>query len=292
MLSNPLIIGKNGQLGRALSELMPKANAVGSKELDLTLIELIPETLARYKPTAIFNAAAYTAVDKAEEEEPVAHLVNAEAPAVMAHYCKKMNIPFIHYSTDYVFDGKGESHWKEDDTPNPLNAYGRSKLKGEELVMASGADAMVFRTSWVFDAFGKNFVNTMFRLGKAHEELAIVSDQFGRPTYAPHLAEASLQAVKNAASSARFPTGVYHLSGGGDFVSWRDFAEAIFAEYDGELTVKLVNEMLTKDYPTPAKRPLNSRLDCAKAKAILGIEMPDWREGLKAAIELIEAQEA
>ena len=281
MLRNPLILGKNGQLGRALAELLPDATALDSKELDLTLIEMIPETLARHKPSIIFNAAAYTAVDKAEEEEPIAHLVNAEAPAVMAAYCKVKEIPLIHYSTDYVFDGSGSEPWREDQTPAPLNAYGRSKLKGEELMMASGGDAMIFRTSWVYDAQGQNFLNTMLRLGAEREELAIVSDQIGRPTYAPHLAKMSLQAVENAAQSARFPTGIYHLTGGGDFASWKEFAEVIFEAYEGELAIQKVKAQATKDYPTPAKRPLNSRLDCSKAHNILGIEMPDWREGLK-----------
>lgn len=281
ILNNPLIIGKGGQLGNAMMDLLPDANAIGIDDLDLTKIDIIPEVMESYKPSIIFNTAAHTAVDKAEEEEPLAHLINAEAPAVMAAFCKVENIPFIHYSTDYVFDGSGEQAWKEGDEPNPLNAYGRSKLRGEEMVMASGVDTMIFRTSWVYDAHGKNFLNTMLRLGKEREELSIVSDQVGCPTYAPHLAKYSLQAVQNVANSATcFPTGIYHLGGGGEPVSWYDFAKAIFSEYEGDLSVKSVTRSLTKDYPTPAQRPLNSRLDCSKAKNILGIEMPDWRDGL------------
>jgi len=280
MLSNPLIIGKGGQLGNALAELLPQANAIGRAELDLSLIELIPETISSFKPSIVLNAAAYTAVDKAEEEEPLAHLINAEAPAVMAAFCAVKNIPFIHYSTDYVFDGSGDEPWSEDDATNPLSAYGRSKLEGEKNILATQADAMVFRTSWVYDAHGKNFLNTMLRLAGEREELSVVHDQIGCPTYAPHLAKASLEAIENAAQSARFPSGVYHLGGGGEAASWYDFAEAIFAAYEGELKIKQVKRILTRDYPTPATRPLNSRLNCSKAKNILGIEMPDWRDGL------------
>lgn len=287
MLSNPLIIGKNGQLGRALAELMPEANAIGMDELDLTLIEMIPETIASYRPSIVFNAAAYTAVDKAEEEEPMAHLINAEAPAVVAALCSVKDIPLIHYSTDYVFNGSGKDPWSEDNTADPINAYGRGKLRGEDLIVKSEADYMIFRTSWVYDAHGKNFVTTMLRLAKEREELTVVNDQIGRPTYAPHLAAASLQAVKNASNSARFPSGIYHLSGGGEDISWHDFAEAIFAEYKGELKVEKVNRILTSDYPLVAERPLNSRLDCSKAKDILGIEMPHWRDGLKECLKEI-----
>ena len=289
MLNNPLIIGKNGQLGRALVQLMPHANAIDSDELDLTLIELIPQTIASFKPTIVFNAAAYTAVDKAEEEEPMAHLINAEAPAVMAALCAVKKIPLVHYSTDYVFNGKGDEAWSEDNTADPLNAYGHGKLRGEDLIVKSDADHMIFRTSWVYDAYGKNFVNTMLRLAKEREELSVVNDQIGCPTYAPHLAAASLKAVENAAKSARFPSGIYHLGGGGEPVSWHGFAEAIFEAYEGDLKIEKVNPILTRDYPTPAKRPLNSRLNCSKAEDILGIEMPDWRDGLDECLKELKA---
>lgn len=281
MLSQPLITGANGQLGRALQALMPQAVALNRQQLDLSLIELIPETLAVHKPSIIFNAAAYTAVDKAEEETVMAHLINAEAPAVMAAYCKAKSIPLVHYSTDYVFDGSGEQPHQETNTPAPLNVYGQSKLKGEEYILQSGIDALIFRTSWVYDAQGKNFLNTMLRLAKEREALSVVGDQIGRPSYAPHLAKLSLQAVENAARSARFPSGVYHLTGTGEFTSWHGFAEAIFDAYAGELAVKQVTAIPTAQYPTPATRPINSRLDCSKAKNILGVEMPDWKDGLK-----------
>lgn len=278
----PLIIGYGGQLGNALAELLPQAMALTQNDLDLTHIDRIPETLAQHHPDIIFNAAAYTAVDRAEEEEAIAHLVNAEAPAVMAAYCAAKGIPFVHYSTDYVYDGSGE-HDRDESTPTaPLNAYGRSKLKGDEMVLASGAKALIFRTSWVYDAFGKNFLNTMLRLGKEREELSVVHDQIGRPTYAPHLAKASLQ----AAEGKDFQGGVYHLTGSGEAASWHDFAEAIFKEYQGELAVKTVKRLLTVEYPTPATRPLNSRLSCAKAKKHLGIAMPDWRDGLTECLQV------
>ena len=276
-----LITGKGGQLATALAELLPKATVLGIEEMNLTRIDHIPEILEEHHPQVIINAAAYTAVDKAEEEEPLATIVNAEAPAVVAAFCKAKDIPFLHYSTDYVFSGEGENEWNEEDEPEPINAYGRGKLRGEELVLATHAKALIFRTSWVYDAHGKNFVNTMLRMGKEREELSVVHDQIGRPTYAPHLAAASLEALENALQSLHFPTGIYHLSGGGEAVSWHDFATAIFDGYDGELKVKNVKRILTHDYPTPAPRPHNSRLDCSKAKEILGVEMPDWREGLQ-----------
>lgn len=279
-LDDALIIGKNGQLGSALAKLMPNATALDSRELDLTLIEMIPERIASYKPSIVFNAAAYTAVDKAEGEEPIAHLVNAEAPAVIAAYCNTQGIPLIHYSTDYVFDGRGEEPWTEEHTPSPNNAYGRSKLKGEEMIEELSDKYLIFRTSWVYDAKGKNFFTTILRLGKEREELVVVDDQMGCPTYAPHLAEYSLKAVKNALQSARFPSGIYHMAGGGDPISWHGFAEAIFEAYSGELKVTNVKAILTSDYPTEAERPLNSRMDCNKAESILGAVMPDWKEGL------------
>ena len=288
MLSRPLILGKNGQLGRALADLMPQAKLMGRDELDFSLIELIPENIAFHKPSIVFNASAYTHVDKAEEEEPLAHLINAEAPAVIAAYCAVKGIPFIHYSTDYVFDGSGEEPWSEHNTPDPVNAYGHSKLNGEEMVLKTNVDAMIFRASWVYDAQGNNFVNTMLRLGKEREELGVVDDQIGGPTYAPHLAAASLLAVENAARSARFPTGIYHLGGCGEPISWHGFAEAIFEEYSGELAIKNVKAIPTSEYRTLAERPLNSRLNCSKAKTILGVEMPDWRDGLKECMKEIE----
>ncbi len=277
-----LIIGSNGQVGHALMELAENAIGVTRQEIDLEKIQFFPQE-SGLRPSAIINAAAYTAVDKAEEEEIRAHQINAIAPGILAAYCKDQGIPFVHYSTDYVFDGSGDTYWKETDPVNPLSAYGRTKLAGERKIAEVGGDYLIFRTSWVYDETGKNFLNTMLRLGGEREELRVVNDQTGAPTYARHLAVATLQALKNAQKAPRFPSGVYHLSAGGK-TTWHGFAEAIFSEAK-EMKVKKVIGIPSSEYPTPAKRPLNSRLDCSKAAQVLGVTLPDWRQGLKECME-------
>jgi dTDP-4-dehydrorhamnose reductase len=178
-----------------------------------------------------------------------------------------------------VFDGSGTKPWQETDATAPLNAYGRSKREGEERIEAVGGKYLIFRTSWVYDETGKNFLNTMLRLGAERDELKVVNDQFGAPTYARHLAVATLQALENANNSAAFPSGIYHLCGGGQ-TSWAGFAEQIFHLSHLDKEVKVYG-IPASSYPTPAKRPYNSRLDCSKAQQILGVALPDWREGLR-----------
>lgn len=292
MTSPLLIIGSNGQVGRALMALAENAIGVTRQEIDLEKIEFFPQE-SGLRPSAIINAAAYTAVDKAEEEEIRAHQINAIAPAILAQYCKERDIPFIHYSTDYVFDGSGSEPWKETDVPNPLSAYGRTKREGERRIAEIGGKYLIFRTSWVYDETGKNFLNTMLRLGAEREELRVVNDQFGAPTYARHLAQATLTALENAQKAPRFPSGIYHLCGGGE-TTWAGFAEKIFGllTEQGEAQSGRGNEargkpppqikgIPTSDYPTPAIRPKNSRLDCGKAKDVLGVALPHWEEGLR-----------
>jgi dTDP-4-dehydrorhamnose reductase len=282
-----LVLGAGGQVGRALMDRVDNAIGLTRKECDLTSPEQITQVLASYKPGAVINAAAYTAVDQAESEESRAHLINAQAPAVMAAYCKSAGIPFVHFSTDYVFDGSGEEAWHETDEPSPLNAYGRTKRAGEKLVQDSGGSHLIFRTSWVYDAEGKNFLNTMLRLGAEREELKVVDDQFGAPTFAPHLAAAALEALGKAQQSPRFPSGIYHLCGGGE-TNWMNFAKQIFAEgYKRGLKLKVltVQGIPTEAYPTSAKRPYNSRLDCSKARDVLGVALPHWELGLRECME-------
>lgn len=293
-----LVFGKHGQVGRALQALMPEGNHFASREqVDLSKPETLKEYILKTKPSAIINAAAYTKVDKAEEEEALAYSVNAQSPAVMAEAAKELDIPFIHISTDYVFNGEGTKPWTEEDKTAPQNAYGRTKRAGEEKIEKIGGMYFIFRTSWVFDSIGPNFLVTMLRLAKEREELRVVSDQVGAPTYAPHLAAALLSSFqRKLESSAKVSldssfrwndvSGIYHLCNQGE-TNWHGFAEAIFTEARAkgmELKVEHVLPIASSAYPTPAKRPHNSRMDCSKAKRNLGIELPTWEEGLKAAI--------
>lgn len=282
-----LIIGAQGQVGSALMALCENAIGVTRKEIDLENLDFFSHENAGMKPSAIINAAAYTAVDKAEAEEIKAHQVNAVAPSMLAAYCKLHDIPFIHYSTDYVFDGTGAAPWHEEDMTSPNNAYGRSKLAGERRIAAIGGKYLIFRTSWVYDETGKNFLNTMLRLGAERDELRIVNDQWGAPTYARHLAEATLQALENASQSPRFPSGIYHLCGGGE-TNWHHFARQIFSlarKQKLPLQINNLQGIATEEYPTPAMRPKNSRLNCDKANQVLGVRLPHWEEALEECME-------
>ncbi len=282
-----LIIGAKGQLGRALMEHCDHAIGVGREELNLETLSYFPQEVAGIVPAAIINAAAYTAVDKAEEEEIKAHQVNAVAPALLANYCAGQRIPFVHFSTDYVFDGSGAARWHEEDITAPLNAYGRSKLAGEKRVAEAGGKYLIFRTSWVYDETGKNFLNTMLRLGAERESLKVVNDQFGAPTYARHLAIAALEALENASHSPRFPSGIYHLCGGGE-THWQHFAEQIFSlarKHHQPLKVHAIEGIPSEAYPTPAARPRNSCLNCDKAYQVLGVKLPHWEEALEECME-------
>lgn len=277
-----LIFGANGQIGRALNQLAEgDVVALGRDEADLSKPESLRQVIVDINPTQLINAAAYTAVDKAEEEEALATLINGDAPGVMAEEAAKRGIPFVHYSTDYVFDGSGKRPWKEDDATAPLNAYGRSKLAGEKAVAAAGGEYLIFRISWVYDAYGKNFLNTMLRLGKDRETMKVVADQFGAPCYAPHIAQATLDILAQPITP-----GIYHMANQG-VTTWHGFATEIFAEAKQrgvELAVKEVLPIPASEYPTPAARPQNSRLDCSKLQATFGITLPAWEEGVKEAM--------
>lgn len=284
-----LVFGANGQVGQALGASLDDVIMLGREEADFSKPETLPGVIAGINPSYIINAAAYTAVDKAEEEEALATIINGEAPGVLAAEAAKRGIPFVHYSTDYVYDGTGDQPRKETVPTAPLNAYGRSKLAGEKAVQAAGGAYLIFRTSWVYDAFGKNFLKTMLKLGADRETLRVISDQVGAPSYAPHLAEATLEVLEEACSMREFPAGIYHLVNSGE-TSWHGFAEAIFAEARArgmEMRVQTVEPIPTTEYPTPAKRPLNSRLDCTKLEETFGLKLPDWREGLREAMEIL-----
>jgi dTDP-4-dehydrorhamnose reductase len=278
-----LVLGAGGQLGRALmKKLGARGIGLTRAEADLGKPETLLGVLDGYSPEAVINAAAYTQVDRAEEEEQLAFCINGEAPGVIARWCAIKQVPFVHFSTDYVFDGSGSDPWLEEDPPSPLNAYGRSKLIGENLVEAAGGQWMILRTSWVYDAVGHNFFTTMLRLGKEREALRVVNDQYGAPTYAPHLAAEALQVLDRAVDLVEFPSDIYHLCGAGE-TTWSEFAGSIFAaarERGLELKVKTVEPIATADYPTPAQRPLNSRLDTSRIHDELSVQMPHWQVGL------------
>ncbi|MEW9917985.1 dTDP-4-dehydrorhamnose reductase [Marimonas sp. MJW-29] len=272
---NILVLGKTGQVARELA-LLPGTACIGRDEADLRVPEQCSSAIHAHVPSAVINAAAYTAVDKAEEEEALATLINADAPGVMARACGSLNIPFVQISTDYVFAGDGERPWKPDDPTGPLGAYGRSKLKGEEKVRAAGGTHAILRTSWVVSAHGNNFVKTMLRLGAERETLNVVADQIGGPTAARDIARAC-HGICEALRTSPEKSGTYHFSGAPD-CSWADFAREIFGQ--AGLTCQ-VNDIPSSDYPTPARRPLNSRMDCTATEAAFGIGRPDWRASLK-----------
>lgn len=284
-----LIFGAGGQVGSALKNILgDRAIALTREEADFTKPELLEALISTINPLAIINASAYTQVDKAEEEETIAYAVNATAPEVLARISAKAGIPFVHYSTDYVFSGDKEGTWTEEDPTTPLNAYGRTKLAGEEKISACGGKWLIFRTSWVYDASGRNFLNTMLRLGAEREALKVVGDQHGAPTYAPALAKATIDALKHASALADFPSGIYHLGGSGT-TTWHGFAEAIFAaarKKGAALKIHTVDAIPGSAYPTPATRPANSQLNCNKAKRLLNVSLPDWQESLNECMEL------
>ena len=274
-----LVFGKTGQVATELARLAPEATFLGREDADLCEPAACADAIRRYAPTAVINAAAYTAVDQAEQEEDLAHQINAIAPAAMARACTDMGIPLIHISTDYVFDGSGQEPHAPTDPVSPQNAYGRSKLAGERAIFEAGGAHGILRTSWVFSAHGANFVKTMLRLSETRDSLSIVNDQIGGPTAAADIAAACLSMARQIAAEPG-KTGLYHFSGTPD-ASWKEFAEAIFDMAGRTVTVTGIP---TADYPTPAIRPLNSRLDCAATETVFGLTRPDWRTGLAAVL--------
>ncbi len=280
-----MVFGRTGQVAMELARLVPEAVFLGRAQADLSDPAACSDAIRAHGPRAVINAAAYTAVDRAEDQETLATCINSAAPGAMARACAGLGIPFVHISTDYVFDGGGTAAWRPDDPTAPQNAYGRSKCAGEEAVRASGAIHAILRTSWVFSAHGANFVKTMLRLSETRDALGVVEDQIGGPTPAADIARACL-AIADQLSSDPGKSGTYHFSGAPD-ISWKGFAEAIFAETGKQVTI---TGLPTTDYPTPAVRPLNSRLDCHSTRDVFGIERPDWRAGLRACLEYLNSR--
>ena len=270
-----LVFGRSGQVATELARLAPEAWFLGRDEVDLSDASNCAAAILAAQPTAIINAAAHTAVDRAESEPELAHAVNAEAPFVMARAAARLGVPFLHISTDYVFDGSGERPWQESDPTGPLGVYGASKLAGERGVARAGGQWAVLRTSWVFSAHGANFVKTMMRLGAEREELRVVADQNGGPTPAADIASACLTMISAMREDAS-RGGIYHFAGAPD-TSWAGFAREIM---DQAGLACRVDDIASSDYPTPARRPGNSRLDCSAIARDFGIARPDWRAGL------------
>ncbi|MEM1100067.1 MAG: dTDP-4-dehydrorhamnose reductase [Pseudomonadota bacterium] len=278
-----LVFGASGQVARALAAsggFQASTELLGRDRVDLMVpgrgAAALAAFAARHPGGAVINAAAYTAVDQAETDADAAHRLNAEAPGELARAAAAHGLPFLHISTDYVFDGSGEAPWPVDGRISPLNAYGRTKAAGEAAVRAAGGAHAILRTSWVFSAHGTNFVKTMLRLGAARDTLSIVADQVGGPTHATAIAGAARAMVAGLAADPSL-SGTYHFAGAPD-VSWAGFAEAIFAAAG---LACAVTPIPSADYPTPAARPRNSRLECRATEAAFGIARPDWRVGLR-----------
>lgn len=276
-----LLLGQNGQVARCVQARAARLGSslivAGREAVDLARPDLARPILEKlsHDATAIINATAYTAVDKAEEEPDRARAVNTDAPAMIAALAADRGIPFVHVSTDYVFDGSGDVPHRPDDPTNPLGIYGRTKRDGEDAVREVGGTYVILRTSWVFSEHGSNFVRTMLRLGSERDKLRVVDDQVGGPTAAADIASALLHIASHLIREP-LASGTYHLSGAPD-VSWAAFAREIMAKSGLPCEIEPIT---TSEYPTPAPRPLNSRLDCTTSHETFGIARPDWRTGL------------
>ena len=291
-----LIVGNAGQLGRELEQIFAGVGpivAVDKESVDLADPDQTRELVRRAAPDLILNAAAYTAVDRAESEMALAHAINALAPRVLAEEAAERNALLVHYSTDYVFNGAKPEPWTEDDAPAPLNVYGASKLAGEHAIQNSRARHLIFRTSWVYGPHGSNFLLTMLRLARERDKLSIVDDQIGAPTTSIQLARAT-HAIVAGVLAGRFGdaqswSGLYHMTCGGS-VSWFSFAQAIFARASQHLGFKAPElvPIATKDYPTPAARPRNSVLSNEKLHARFGVQLSHWESALDEVMERLQ----
>ena len=289
-----LLLGAGGQLGQELSNSFAGTGeliALDRHTANLTSEEQLRSAIHAANPDVILNAAAYTAVDRAESEPEVAYAVNAHAPRVMAEEAARRNALLVHYSTDYVFDGAKDGPWSEEDAPDPLNTYGASKLAGEKAIHEAGGKYLIFRTSWVYAPHGRNFLLTMLRLGQERDRLSIVDDQIGAPTTAAALAQATRTIVDDILAS-RFGAadqwaGLYHMSCAGH-TSWHGFAEDIFTRAEElDLLERVRPQVLpipSSEYPTPAERPTNSILSNQKLHQVFGVQLPDWQSALQAAL--------
>jgi dTDP-4-dehydrorhamnose reductase len=285
------VTGLRGQVVSAMTARTSKDVEIvnfGRPEFELGQRDAVFNSLKNFRGDAIINAAAYTAVDKAESEPDVAMRINAEGAGFVAEAAAALNLPLIHLSTDYVFDGKLSRPYLEDDPTGPTGVYGRSKLEGERRIAATHTNHVILRTAWIYSPYSSNFVKTMLRIGETREEVGVVSDQIGNPTSALDIADAlfviSRRLIADKSSELR---GVFHVTGQGG-VSWADFAGAVFeAAYRHGRHETKVKSILTSDYPTPAQRPANSRLDTAKLKSIYGVSLPHWRPSVEDCVQVL-----
>lgn len=292
-----LLLGKTGQVGGALTPLLRQlagSNAdeavvtLGRADVDLSDAAALAQAVQRVQPSLIVNAAAHTAVDRAETEPDIAFAINAIAPGVLAQQAAKLNALLVHYSTDYVFDGSQRTPYRESDPTHPLGVYGESKLAGEQAVQDSGCRHLLLRTSWVYDSTGRNFLTTMLRLAKQHGKLRVVGDQHGSPTSAAMIAEASLQLIRSMLNQPAMQGGLYHLTAQGQ-TTWHGFAQAIMHKAGLDIPIEAIT---TADYPTPAKRPAYSVLDSSKLQREFNYRLPDWQQALDALPALSSQQAA
>lgn len=295
---NILLLGRDGQVGWQLQRsLAPHGNVVASSraECDLADLDQVRAVVRRVQPRVIVNAAAYTAVDKAESETVLADRINGAAPGLLAAEAAALGALLVHYSTDYVFDGEKASPYVEGDATNPQSVYGSSKLAGEQAIGATGCKALVFRTSWVFGARGGNFVKTILRLGRDKESLNVVDDQVGSPTPAALIATVTgiaLAMLRQGQALGEGEQRLYHLAAARP-VSWCEFARTIVRlagardDFSLKLTPEAIRAIPSSDYPTPARRPKNSRLDCSRLEADFGLIMPDWQPYLERMLQLL-----
>jgi dTDP-4-dehydrorhamnose reductase len=292
-----LITGCNGQVGFELQRsLAPLGEviALDRQTCDLAQLDVVRQLVRDVRPDVIVNAAAYTAVDKAEQEADLAHAINGIAPGVLAEEAVALGSLLVHYSTDYVFDGTGTGPYRETDAVNPQSAYGRSKLEGERAIMATSVKALILRTSWVFGAHGGNFIKTMLRLGQERESLRIVADQHGAPTSAALIADITAQIVGRFwlhGNRSNFPAGTYHLAAAGE-TSWHAYAQEIFRgarlrRVPLKVREDAVEPIATHEYPVPAARPANSRLDTTNLTRTFGVYLPPWEQGLNHVLDQI-----
>jgi dTDP-4-dehydrorhamnose reductase len=291
-----LLTGINGQVGHAMLAKLAGHDvlALAREQLDLTNPEAIIQSIQLFKPDLIINPAAYTAVDKAESEPELAHAINTIAPQILAQEAAKIGAGIIHFSTDYVYDGSKQTPYVETDQTNPVSVYGKSKLAGEDAIRASGAAHLVLRTSWVYGAYGKNFLNTMLRLAGERDVLRVVADQFGAPTSAQSIADGVVQLINVWNMQDKNQSGTYHFTNVGE-VSWHGFTQKIVNQYNQlqaknglpvlKTAVENIATITAADYPTPAARPANSRLNNAKLKQVFGVELPTWQDGLQRVLE-------
>lgn len=281
-----LITGANGQVGYCLTQQLQGKHeilAVDRDELDITDQSAVQQAVKNFRPDVIINAAAHTAVDRAETEVELSEAINVKGPQYLAESAKSVGAAILHISTDYVFDGQREGKYKETDITDPQGVYGKTKLAGEEAVAKANDKFIVLRTAWVFGEHGNNFVKTMLRLAKTRDTLGVVADQIGGPTYAGDIAASLIQIAEKIIAGEEVQYGIYHFTGE-PYVSWCDFAKAIFDEAVSQNVLEkapLVNAITTADYPTPAKRPANSCLDLAKIQQAFGIQPSDWKKALK-----------